>query len=72
VLEALAGGIPVCCSDIEPLRTVAGGQAELFDPLDTASIGRAIDRAVRARAPSAVRLTSAREFAAQVVDALPS
>jgi len=32
VLEALAAGLPVACSGIEPLRSVAGGTALLFDP----------------------------------------
>ncbi|MGQ9918137.1 MAG: glycosyltransferase, partial [Bryobacteraceae bacterium] len=32
VLEALAAGLPVACSDIEPLRSLAGGYALLFDP----------------------------------------
>ncbi|HSW48585.1 MAG TPA: glycosyltransferase family 1 protein [Bryobacteraceae bacterium] len=33
VLEALAAGIPTACSSIEPLRSVAGDAALLFDPL---------------------------------------
>ncbi len=32
VLEALAAGIPAVCSDIAPLREVAGGAARFFDP----------------------------------------
>jgi len=32
VLEALAAGIPTACSDIEPLRSLAGEAALLFDP----------------------------------------
>lgn len=32
VLEALAAGLPVACSGIEPLRSLAGGYALLFDP----------------------------------------
>ncbi len=32
VLEALAAGLPVACSAIEPLRTLASGCALLFDP----------------------------------------
>ena len=34
VLEAMAAGIPVACSDIPPLREVAGDAALFFDPLD--------------------------------------
>ncbi|MDP2690267.1 MAG: glycosyltransferase, partial [Deltaproteobacteria bacterium] len=33
LLEAMACGIPVVCSDIEPLIEVAGGAAHLVDPL---------------------------------------
>ena len=32
VLEAMAAGVPSACSDIEPLRGVAGGAAVFFDP----------------------------------------
>jgi glycosyltransferase involved in cell wall biosynthesis len=32
VLEAMAVGLPLACSDIEPLRSVVGGCAALFDP----------------------------------------
>jgi glycosyltransferase involved in cell wall biosynthesis len=34
VLEALAAGVPSGCSDIEPLRGIAGDAALRFDPLD--------------------------------------
>ncbi len=44
VLEALAAGIPVACSDIPPLREVAGEAALMFDPLDEDSIGQALHR----------------------------
>jgi glycosyltransferase involved in cell wall biosynthesis len=43
VLEALAGGVPVCCSDIDALREAAQGRARLFDPLSVSSITEAID-----------------------------
>src|SRR5579885_1722998 len=33
VLEAMAAGIPVACSDIPPLREIADGCAVFFDPL---------------------------------------
>ncbi len=32
VLEALAAGVPTCCSDIPPLREVAGEMVVFFDP----------------------------------------
>lgn len=42
VLEAMARGVPVACSDIPTLREVAGDAAMLFDPGDPASIAHAI------------------------------
>jgi glycosyltransferase involved in cell wall biosynthesis len=44
VLEALAAGIPVACSDIPPLREVGGEAALMFDPLDEDSIAEALYR----------------------------
>jgi glycosyltransferase involved in cell wall biosynthesis len=44
VLEALAAGIPTACSDIAPLREVAGDAALFFDPLDEDAIAEALDR----------------------------
>jgi glycosyltransferase involved in cell wall biosynthesis len=44
VLEALAAGIPVACSEIPPLREVAGDAALFFDPLDEEAIASALDR----------------------------
>ena len=44
VLEALAAGIPVACSDIPPLHEVAGDAALFFDPLDEGAIAAAIER----------------------------
>lgn len=44
ILEAMAAGIPVACSDIAPLREVAGEAALFFDPLDEAAIGAALSR----------------------------
>jgi glycosyltransferase involved in cell wall biosynthesis len=43
VLEAMARGTPVACSDIPPLREVAGDAAEYFDPRESKEIRRAID-----------------------------
>jgi len=43
VLEALAAGIPVACSDIPPLREVAGDAALYFNPLDEDEIASAIE-----------------------------
>lgn len=44
VLEAMAAGIPVACSDIPPLREVAGDTVLYFDPLNEDAIAAAIDR----------------------------
>jgi glycosyltransferase involved in cell wall biosynthesis len=44
VLEAMAAGIPVACSDIPPLREVAGDAALFFDPLDEDGIASALER----------------------------
>ena len=46
VLEAMAAGIPVACSDIPPLREVAGEAALFFDPLNDDAIATALDRIV--------------------------
>jgi glycosyltransferase involved in cell wall biosynthesis len=43
VLEAMAAGVPVACSNIPPLREVAGDAALLFDPLDESAIASALD-----------------------------
>jgi glycosyltransferase involved in cell wall biosynthesis len=46
VLEAMAAGIPLACSDIEPLRSISAGSALLFDPMDTTGIAEALERLV--------------------------
>lgn len=46
VLEAMARGVPVACSDIPTLREVVGDAAALFDPHDPHSIANAITRVV--------------------------
>jgi glycosyltransferase involved in cell wall biosynthesis len=45
-VEALAAGIPLACSDIAPLREIAGDSALLFDPLNEDSISAALDRII--------------------------
>jgi len=61
VLEAMARGLPVACSDIPALREVVGDAAELFDPHDPSSIARAIARVGdRANALELVRLGTER------------
>jgi glycosyltransferase involved in cell wall biosynthesis len=44
LLEGLAAGLPVACSCIEPLRTLAGNAALLFDPQSTSEITDALLR----------------------------
>ncbi len=44
VLESMAAGIPTACSNIEPLRTLAGGAAELFAPEDEAAMEQSLLR----------------------------
>ncbi len=44
VLEAMAAGLPVACSDIPPLREVAGDAALFFDPLKDDAIADALER----------------------------
>ena len=44
VLEAMARGIPVACSDIPVLREVAGENALFFDPRSPEDLAAAIDR----------------------------
>ncbi len=44
VLEAMARGVPVACSDRSSLPEVAGGASLLFDPADPAAIARAVTR----------------------------
>jgi glycosyltransferase involved in cell wall biosynthesis len=64
VLEAMARGVPVACSDIPPLREVAGDAARYFDPRDPATIATAIaellaDPAERERLAQAGRARAA-------------
>jgi glycosyltransferase involved in cell wall biosynthesis len=47
VLEAMAAGIPVACSDIPPLREVAGDAALFFDPLSDDAVANALDSIVK-------------------------
>lgn len=44
ILEALAAGLPSACSDIEPLRGIAGDAALRFDPDDPARMAEAMER----------------------------
>jgi glycosyltransferase involved in cell wall biosynthesis len=46
VLEALACGCPVACSDLPPLREIAGEDAEYFQPDEPEDIARSVRAAV--------------------------
>jgi len=46
VLEAMAAGVPVVTSNVEPLRSLAEGAALLVDPLDVDSIAGALERVI--------------------------
>ena len=61
VLEAMAAGIPVACSDIPPLREVAGNTVIYFDPQDD----KAISDALRQVVSDDSRVDAARARAAQ-------
>jgi glycosyltransferase involved in cell wall biosynthesis len=58
VLEAMAAGVPVACSDRASLPEVAGDAALMFDPGDPATIAAAIERLLFDRA-EAERLRAA-------------
>jgi len=44
VLEAMACGTPVACSNVSSLPEITGSSALLFDPFDTSSMAKAMDR----------------------------
>ncbi len=50
VLEALAARIPLACSDVEPLNSLASPEALLFDPGSDASLTGALRRLLRSEA----------------------
>ena len=44
VLEAMAAGVPLACSAIQPLKSLAEGAALLFDPDSEDAIANALER----------------------------
>jgi len=44
VLEALTAGVPLACSDIAPLREIAGACASYFDPDDVDAMAAALEK----------------------------
>ncbi|MFO1077697.1 MAG: glycosyltransferase [Planctomycetota bacterium] len=64
VLEALAHGAPLVCSDLPPHREIAGAAALFVDPTDVAAIADALLAAARLDAPPAPpRLPTPRDVA---------
>jgi len=62
LVEALAAGVPILCSDIEPFRELAGDAAVYFRR-DTGSLQRAVEMV----APQSVRAAMAERGATRVV-----
>jgi glycosyltransferase involved in cell wall biosynthesis len=62
VVEALARGVPVACSDIAVLREVAGRHPRYFDPRDPAAAARAIAVAIERPRGEPAALDQARRF----------
>jgi glycosyltransferase involved in cell wall biosynthesis len=65
VLEAMARGVPVACSDRASLPEVAGDAALLFDPDDPGAIAAAIERLLGDRAEADRLRTAGRAQAAR-------
>lgn len=63
VLEAMACGCPVACSNATSLPEIADGAARLFDPTDADELAAAVDDVLREPAPWIARgLERAKEF----------
>jgi glycosyltransferase involved in cell wall biosynthesis len=62
VLEAMAAGVPVACSDIPPLREVAGATVRYFDPASENEIRDALERLAAGTIPTDAARTRASEF----------
>jgi glycosyltransferase involved in cell wall biosynthesis len=66
VLEAMARGVPVACSDRPALPEVAGGAALLFDPEDPGAVADALRRLLEDRRLADDLRRRGRERAAQL------
>jgi glycosyltransferase involved in cell wall biosynthesis len=62
VLEAMAAGVPVACSDIPPLREIAGSAVHYFDPESDGEIRDALRRLADGTIPTEAAAQRAREF----------
>jgi glycosyltransferase involved in cell wall biosynthesis len=63
VLEAMAAGVPLACSDIPPHREVAGNAALYFDPLDEDALENALERVTSPNAVCSPLVAAAQERA---------
>jgi len=66
IVEAMAHGLPVACSNVSALPEVAGEAALLFDPYDDAAIASAIDRLLADRELASELVARGRERCAQL------
>jgi glycosyltransferase involved in cell wall biosynthesis len=62
VSEAMAAEVPVACSDIAPLREVAGSTVHYFDPSSDAAIRDALERLVAGKIPTEAAARRAAQF----------
>ena len=62
VVEAMAAGIPLACSDIEPLRSIVGDSCIRFDPLSDEDMLHAMEHLVCGKADVEGAKRRAREF----------
>ena len=62
VLEALAAGLPTACSDIPPLREIAGEAALFFPPADEDAMLDAVERLLEGGLPPEDGRTHARRY----------
>jgi glycosyltransferase involved in cell wall biosynthesis len=62
VLEAMAAGVPLACSDIAPFREITGGHVAMFDPAIEPAIGEAMLRLIEDPADTAAAREHAHQF----------
>jgi len=62
VLEAMAAGVPVACSNIPPLREIAGSTVDYFDPASDDEIRDALQRLAGGLVPTEAAAQRARAF----------
>ncbi len=62
VLEAMAAGVPVACSNIPPLREIAGSTVHYFDPASDSDIGKALQLLADGKISTQPAAERAREF----------